>query len=310
MPSRGYNSSARMSPAPGAQIHQVFSTDFGQAIPGTFTASDVGSGGSLNATGYLKISWVTAAGESLPSAEVTRTVSGGPSGSISIAQPTVPTNGATVVGWRLYAGTVSGTNYLATTTAQVTQAQTNFTTNAGVIAAFPVATTPLVLKVYPTSGSIPKVVDTSGNQQPLPAIVANSTSDYNFIIPNSCNQWRVQKLTDFMTPSAVTQTSGIALTGVYCSSPLYPSGGSQSVTQGTSSYFVMNGYLFWATASGTTAATFIGLSAFNITPGGTTTDGTVTWTCIGKAVLVLGHFANVSSSTATPVAQQYDIFQQ
>lgn len=308
MPSRGYNSSARMSPAPGAQVHQVFSTDFGQAIPGTFTASDVGSGGSLNATGYLKISWVTAAGESLPSAEVTRTVSGGPSGSISIAQPTVPTNGATVVGWRLYAGTVSGTNYLATTTAQVTQAQTNFTTNAGVIAAFPVATTPLVLKVYPTSGSVPKVVDASGNQQPLPALLTATTADYNFIIPNSCNQWRVQKLTNYMTPSDTAETAGIVLQGVDCASPVYP-GVSTGVTQGTSSYFVMNGYLFWATASGTTAATFIGFSAFNITPGGTTTDGTVTWTCIGKAVLVRAHFANVSASTATPVAQQYDFFQ-
>jgi len=308
MPSKGYTSSARMSPAPGAFL-QVPATAFGAPIPGVFVASDVGSGGSLNATGYLKITWITTDGESLPSAEVTRTVSGGPSGSISIAQPTVPTGGASVVGWRLYAGTVTATEYLATTTAQVTQAQSSFTTNSGSLTGFPVATTTLTLKVYPTSGTTVPVVSTGGAQQPFPSVGANTTADYYFVVPNSGALWKVQKAVDYMRPSGTAETAGISIGGnMDCIAPLYP-GTSQSVTQGTTSYFVMNGYLFWATASGTTASTFIGFSAFNITDGGTTTDGTVTWTCIGKAVLVRAHFINNTGSAAYPVAQEYDLFQ-
>ena len=71
MPSTGYTSSARMSTPPGAYL-EVPAAAFGVPIPGVFVASDVGSGGSLNANGFLKITWITANGESLPSAEVSR----------------------------------------------------------------------------------------------------------------------------------------------------------------------------------------------------------------------------------------------
>jgi hypothetical protein len=71
----------------------------------------------------------------------------------------------------------------------------------------------------------------------------------------------------------------------------------------------MNGYLFQATTSGTTATTFIGFSAFNLTKGATTPDGSVVWTSFGKATLVRARFANVSTTAATPNDQQYDFWE-
>jgi hypothetical protein len=71
---------------------------------------------------------------------------------------------------------------------------------------------------------------------------------------------------------------------------------------------VMNGYLFQATVGGTTAATFIGWSSFNTTKGATTTDGSLTWTSLGKAILIRARFANISTTSATPVQQEYDLF--
>lgn len=308
MPSTGYTSSARMSPPPGAYF-EVPAAAFGVPIPGVFVASDVGSGGSLNANGFLKITWITANGESLPSAEVSRTVSGGPSGSISIAQPTVPTGGAPVVAWRLYAGTVTNIEFIAVNTTQVTQAQSNFTTSQGVLLAFPIATTTLTLKVYPTTGAGVPVTGASGAQQAFPSVGANSTADYFFRVPNSGALWKIQKSVDYMRPSSTAETVGISVAGnMDCIAPVYP-GTSTGVTAGTGSYMVLNGYLFWATTTGTTASTFIGFSAFNLAVGGTTTDGSVVWTCLGKAVLVRAHFMNSTSGALYPAVQEYDLFQ-
>jgi len=138
---------------------------------------------------------------------------------------------------------------------------------------------------------------------------AATTADYDFIVPNSGALWKVQKAVDYMRPSGIAETAGVSIVGnMDCIAPLYP-GTSTGVTQGVSSYFVMNGYLFWATASGTTASTFPGYAAFSTKVGGTTTDGTVTWTCLGKAVLVRAHFMNATASAAYPAAQEYDLFQ-
>ena len=204
---------------------------------------------------------------------------------------------------------MTNTEYLVVNTTQVTQAQSTFVTSQGSLLAFPIATTPLVLKVYPTTGATVPVTGASGTQQPLPSVGANTTADYDFIVPNSEALWKIQKSVDYMRPSSTTETAGISVAGnMDCIAPVYP-GTSTGVTQGVSSYMVLNGYLFWATASGTTASTFIGFGAFNITKGGTTTDGTVTWTCLGKAVLVRAHFMNATGSAAYPAVQEYDLFQ-
>ena len=73
--------------------------------------------------------------------------------------------------------------------------------------------------------------------------------------------------------------------------------------------FVMNGYLFQATAAGTSATNFIGWAAFNTTEFGNTTDGTITWQCLGKAGLMRFSFANVSASSQSVSAQDYEFFQ-
>ncbi len=75
-------------------------------------------------------------------------------------------------------------------------------------------------------------------------------------------------------------------------------------------YMVMNGTLFISTSvAQTTAATFIGGAAFNVSKGTTVTDGTVTWLCLGKATLVHTRFENSGDASATPTAQEYDLFQ-
>jgi hypothetical protein len=73
-------------------------------------------------------------------------------------------------------------------------------------------------------------------------------------------------------------------------------------------YFSMNGYLFQAVAGGTTAAAFIGFSAFNLNQFGVTTDGSVKWMCLGRQALVRAHISNSSGSAASPAAQEYDLF--
>jgi hypothetical protein len=155
------------------------------------------------------------------------------------------------------------------------------------------------------------VPGTTGIQNPLPLIPAESTADYLFVIPNMGSQWKVQKSVDYDRPQGLIEPAGIAIDNVDCISPEYP-GVSTAVTASyaVSSYFVMNGYLFQATTGGTTATTFIGFNAFNLTKGATTTDGTVVWTSHGKAVLVRARFANYSTTPATPVAQEYDFWEK
>jgi hypothetical protein len=96
--------------------------------------------------------------------------------------------------------------------------------------------------------------------------------------------------------------------------PFNPTGYEQvNIKPGT--YVVVNGYLYQATQPTTLANTgrFFGPQPAGFAAaqakGSTFTDGGVIWTCRGKACLVRVHFANVSGSAATPVAQQYDLFQ-
>jgi hypothetical protein len=148
---------------------------------------------------------------------------------------------------------------------------------------------------------------TLGIQNPLPLIAAGSTFDYVFVIPNTGSEWKVQKSVNYARPNGTTETAGIIIDGVDCVAPPYPGVGTLVTSSlSPSAYFSINGTLFLATTTGTTAATFIGVQAFNTTKGAFTTDGTVIWQSLGKAVIIRARFANASLVSATPVAQEYD----
>ena len=148
-----------------------------------------------------------------------------------------------------------------------------------------------------------------GDLQPALAAVSEDTAALQYIVvPNTGSQWKVYKAVDFMRPDGVQDPAGLALTRMDCIAPEYP-GTGEAVTEDSNTWFVMNGYLFLCTTSGTTASTFIGFAAFNTTFGATTTDGTAVWTCFGKAALVTATFVNATSGSLTPATQSYDLFQ-
>ena len=148
-----------------------------------------------------------------------------------------------------------------------------------------------------------------GDLQPALAAVTEDTTALQYIVvPNSGSQWKVSKAVDFMRPEGIQDPAGLALTRMDCIAPEYP-GTGEAVTEDSNTWFVMNGYLFLCTTSGTTASTFIGFAAFNTTFGATTTDGTAVWTCFGKATLVTATFVNATSGSLTPATQSYDLFQ-
>lgn len=303
--SKGYASSARVAFAPSA-YYEVRQSDFGQiggAAPSL--AYNAGAGSLASTTARAAITWITVAGESAPSAEATVSISSS-SGAFTITQPTVPTNGATVIGWRVYSSSGgAGSALLNVAANSTTQAQSNFVTQQGTIAGFPVATTAVQVLIY-GAGAAEPTQDNSGIQDALPSVAANTSSDYFIVVPNSAGLFETQKAVQMMKPQGIADGAGILASVVGFSMPLYP-GTSQSVALGA--YMVMNEVLFEATATGTTAATFIGFPAFSQAKGATTTDGTVTWTSFGKAGLIQLRFANVSATAATPTAQEMDFFQ-
>lgn len=307
IPSRGYSSSARVSNAVGAYL-EVLQADFGVLGGAAPALTPSASGGSLaTSTARIAITWITAQGESFPSIEATTAVTG-PTGSVSIAQPTPPSvvNGNTVIGWRVYSSSGGAGSALLNTTGTV-QTQVPFTTTEGVLYGFPIATTTVVLQLYGTGAAEP-AVDLSGAQPALPLIPANSTIDFNFRAANSGSQWKVQKSVHYMRPEGIADPAGITVGPMDCISPVYP-GTSATVVAGQTSYFVMNSTLFIATVSGTTAATFIGGAAFRVPKYSTVVDGSVTWLSLGKAALVRARFSNVSATAAAPSSQEYDIWE-
>jgi hypothetical protein len=149
-----------------------------------------------------------------------------------------------------------------------------------------------------------------GIQNPLPLVPANGTADYVVVVPNTGAQWKVQKSVQFARPNGATETTGITIDGCDCNAPIYPGTSQPVVADFTpAAYIVLNGYLYKATTAGTTAATFIGIKAFNFAKGATTTDGGVVWTSQGRAAIIRVRYANSSLVSATPVAQEYDWFE-
>lgn len=300
--SRGYNSRAYISPAPGA-FYEIFASDFGATTPAAATVATSSSAGSMSSsTTRVQITWVTAEGESLPSPVTAfNLAAGGLSAVVTI--PTVPTNGQTVLGYRVYAA--SGATTALVPAAGIAQATSTVATSRGNLAGVvPIATTSVQVLEY--GSGAPPATDGSGIQPALPSVASDATVGYQFIVPNTGSQWKVQKTVNHMRPDGVADPTGITVSITGYTQPVYP-GVSTVVAAGA--WMVLNGYLFLATAGGTTAAAFIGFSAFNTAKFANTTDGTVTWQCYGKAGLVNAVFSNLSGSAAVPAAQSYNFWE-
>ena len=304
--SRGYLSSSRGAPECSA-YYEVLQSDFG-ALGGAAPALayNAGAGSLAMSTARCAITWITAQGESQISAEATVSIAAG-SGAFTITQPTVPTNGAPVIGWRVYSSSGgAGSELLNVAPASTTQVQQSFQTTQGILSGFPIATAAVQVLIYGAGQAIPSY-DQSGIQSPLPSVAANGTVDYYVRIPNAGGLWKPQKQVNYMRPQYATESAGITVGNVDCAPLLYP-GPNVAVSLGT--YMVMANTLYLCTAAGTTGNPFIGGAAFNQAKGSTTTDGTVTWTSYGKSTLIRVHFSNSSGSAAIPVAQEYDFFEQ
>lgn len=319
--SRGYSSSYRGANDPSA-FYPVFASDFGASAPAAASVAVHSSGSLATSTATVYVTWITNEGVSLPSPQALASVANGTVGSVTVNQPTVPTNGQTVIGWQIYSiGSGSG-GAGKLNTAGTSPAPQSFTTTEGAVTGYPVATTSVVLETYGTGSGVP-TIDLSGIQPALPSVPAaaagnSQTVDYYFIVPNSGSLWKNYKAVHFMRPDSVVDTVGISISDTLdCQSPLYPGAtpGSSTYTQESvapGTYMVMNGNLFVASQTGSqdTASSFIGGSAFSVSKGTTVTDGSVTWYCLGKACLVKARFTNASEATAEiPTAQEYDLFQ-
>ncbi len=317
--STGYSSSYRGSNTPGA-FYQVLTSDFGELAPGVPALTvRTASGTITSTTSNIRITWITAEGVSLPST-ATGILVNSADGGVSIVEPTVPTNGATVIGWQIYSQGSTGAPLL--NTAGIVPAPQTFVTTSGSVVGFPVNTTTVFQNSFGTGAGVP-TINQSGIQPALPSVPADGaatttggSADYYFIVPNSGSQWKNYKSVGVMRPDSVVETTGISQSFPYdCQSPLYPGAtpGASTYTVAAvavGTYMVMNGTLFISTSvAQTTAATFIGGAAFNVSKGTTVTDGTVTWLCLGKATLVHTRFENSGNAAATPTAQEYDLFQ-
>ena len=317
--SRGYNSSYRGAQAPSA-FYQVLLGDFGATAPAAPSLTyEAGSGSLATGTAYVEVTWITAEGVSLPSTQAAVAIAAS-TGAVKVAQPTVPTNGQTVIGWQIYSEGSSGAEALNTASASTSPSPVAIATTEGAETGFLIATTSVLVELYGTGAAVP-TIDESGIQAALPSVPANSTVDYYFIVPNGGSLWKNYKPVYTFRPDSIAETSGIVLSlPLDCVSPLYPgatpatsttSGGYTQVAVAPNTYMVMNSNLFVSTQAGTvnTAATFIGGQAFNVPKGTTVTDGSVTWLCLGKATLVRAHFGNVTGSAKVPTAMQYDLYE-
>lgn len=163
------------------------------------------------------------------------------------------------------------------------------------------------------------IVETSdwGVLQPaIPTGEFNETQENWYVqVPNT---FRIQKPVFYANPGQALQNPGVVVGQFQCIAPIDP-GRSTSVTSGSNTYWYLNGYLFLVTGSGTTAASVPATMAnpANQEPGtaayvknATVTDGTATWTCQGRQILIVASVVfGDTSPIEGPVAQEYDFFQ-
>src|SRR5579864_131693 len=202
--SRGYNSSYRGSNAPGA-FYQILTSDFGEPIPGAPTLTvRTASGTITSTTSNVQLTWITAEGISLPSTSTGILVNSA-DGGVSITIPTVPTNGAPIIGWQLYSQGSTGAPLLNSAATGTVPSPQTFVTTQGSVVGFPIATTTIFQNSLGTGAVVP-AIDRSGIQQALPSVSAaaasaSGTADYNFVVPNSGSQWKTYKSVAYMKPS-------------------------------------------------------------------------------------------------------------
>lgn len=317
-----YNASSRHT-SPIAAYYPVGASDWGVSFPGAtgtaFSAvanlTDVGSGGSLaTLTDFFQITWVTAYGESLPCTQVSLSVTGGPSGSVTVilgsvgaGNVTTQLGAAPIIGWNLYTGATGAEKQNITNAGLgITNLATQTVTNGGVTTTMtfiPIATTTVTLKVLGT-GNSPPTVNTSGlNTLVLPVMLTATTADVDFVVPPSFMQ---QRTTQVKFPGSVAETTGIAVQGASCIAPLWVSGGTPAIA----SYIVINSNVFQCTVAGTNNVTAAFPAAFATSvKGGTVTDNTTTWTNRGKGRIVRIRYANPTAGTLQPTAMEYDLIQ-
>src|SRR5260370_5077002 len=148
MPSQGYTSSPRVSNAPGG-YYEVFQGDWGVlggAAPAL--AYNAGAGSLAMSTARCAITWITAQGETLPSVEATVAIAAA-TGAFTVTKPTTPTNGAAVIGWRVYSSSgAAGSALLNAAANSTTQVQQTFSTTQGNLAGFPLTTTAVQVLIY------------------------------------------------------------------------------------------------------------------------------------------------------------------
>jgi hypothetical protein len=301
-------------------FHPAKATDFGVLAPGANSttidggfgngnlAYNAGAGSLAMSTAHCKITYITAQGESAASADATVSIAAG-TGAFTVTLPTLPSatagspevNAAPIIGWRVYSASSTSTllNAAANSTTQVQQ---NFTTTAGVLAGFPVATTAVQVLIYGAGAASP-TINQSGIQQPLPLITANTSVDYFLLVRKD---FRVQKLVEFSRPNASSDPAALIVSQADCIGPVWPQSTAVPHYQGGSvsnlSFIMLNNQLFACTTAGTTGST---VPAFNFTQGQTTTDNTAVWTCLGYRGLIRIRFSNTSATTGSPVAQDY-----
>lgn len=310
-----YNNRAYVSSAPGA-FYAIAATDFGVPVPAAATVTLVSTGGAFSTgSAVFKVAWITAEGLSAIGAATTITGITLATNEFTVVQPTLPAkvNGVqNVIGWQIYSSNSSGAApAVLLNTASTTPAPVNITTSEGVEAGFLVATSTVTVLAPGTGGTGP-TLDNSGIQPAFAAIGASTAAEYYAIIPNTGSQWKQQKSVSYMNADGISENLGIVLNHIDFIQPVYPGTANQPQASAASgSFMVMNGYLFEAVqaASASTAATFIGFSAFKLAKGSQTTDGNVTWQSYGKAGLARFQFSNVSTSPSTPAARAYELFQ-
>jgi len=178
--------------------------------------------------------------------------------------------------------------------------------------------------VSPKAYALVLAADFGAAQNTLPSIPESGSFDYCFKIPNSGELWRVQESVHFARPDATLETADVAITTVDVKAPVNPGWNGTTYSAATLTgkaltdagctpaiYMVLNGVLYQATntGSGTQSVVPLAPGAFNQTKGATTTDGTVTWTSCGKAILIVARFVNNNAgSSETPAAMQYDFW--
>lgn len=309
---------------PGSAYYPVARSDWGLLAPGTtgtaFSAgtnlTNVGSGGSLaTSTGAFRVAWVTQQGISLPSVEVTISVTGGPSGSVTVNLQTMNQNnggGSTntsqanaqpIIGWTVYSGNGAGNELQNITSAGLNgQAlSTLVLPNGTSILYIPIAVTSVTVQVYGT-GPAPPVVNSSGIQYALPALPASGSTDIQIKVPLSFN---IARPVLFSRPNATADPAGISLAEYDVVAPLW----AASTAFAAGAFIVADGrQLFQCIVAGNSGANvpnFSGVAKF-----GTIVDGTVTWLDLGKWNLITLRFQN-SSATANlqPVANEFDFWQ-